>query len=363
MTKGIDLAIAADTRSAMSAISRGVIDPLEDVADLLDDVGRDGITAGRNLERGMRDAQRRTRDAKDEIREIRDQLNRAGRAGKDAGDDIKRGMQRGEQAAEAFKDEAKQNFAETASSFDGSMDSIADMAQSTLGGLATSIPVAGVALAGLGAIGGTVYRAWADNAAKIEERIQEMYDDMLESGQEYLSADFINTALAELGKDKDRMRELVEIQKELGVEIEDVMIAEITAGDKRNELLELANEKRLRAQELDLENAQAAADGLTAYEGTDATLERIVNRYLDLNGQQEDAFGRVTATKNAQDEYANSVDNANKKLQTTADQLRGLPQPAPVKLTVDDSEVRNWRPPMLKGSVQYKPSILESYWQ
>ena len=58
MAKGINIPIASDTREFSQGVNRGVIEPLEDAADSLDDVAKAGDKAGQKLEDGFEDARR-----------------------------------------------------------------------------------------------------------------------------------------------------------------------------------------------------------------------------------------------------------------------------------------------------------------
>ncbi|WP_067200124.1 hypothetical protein [Microbacterium sp. XT11] len=194
MTKGIDLAIAADTRAAMSAINRGIIDPLEDVSDLLDKVGDESQDAGRDLERSMRDAQRRTDDAADEIKRLRDELNKAGRAGKDSGDDVHRGMRRAADAANEASDELRQNLGETFSSFRGDLEDLPQIAQDVFGGLAGSVDsltgsiglAAGAA--GIGLLIAAIQTA-GEEQQKVKDRAADWANAYIEAGGRVLDFD------------------------------------------------------------------------------------------------------------------------------------------------------------------------------
>ncbi|QMU97978.1 hypothetical protein FVO59_12780 [Microbacterium esteraromaticum] len=115
---------------------------LDDVADSLDDMaagakkgGRDAERSVEQLEDGFRDAARRARDLGD--------------AGKEAGKDVERGMDRASEGVDDFKSEAQQSAREAAASFDGSMESIADLGQEIAANAFSGFGPAGVA-AGVG---------------------------------------------------------------------------------------------------------------------------------------------------------------------------------------------------------------------
>lgn len=221
MAKGIDIAIAADTRSAMSAINRGLIDPLEDVGELLETIGDDGKDATDKLERGMKDAQRRTDDAKDEIRDLREELNKAGRAGKKAGDDIDDGFRRAEDGAEEFRDEANSTARESAASFDGSAESIADMFQevaaNAFAGFGPAGAVAGLAAAaGIGlAVAG--FEQFNEESEASKERAAEWADSYIVAGGRILSATQEVEKARAIVTDPEQYAQAIENAKNWGV--------------------------------------------------------------------------------------------------------------------------------------------------
>lgn len=163
----------------------------------LDDVGTAAERAGREIETELESGAREAGDASEKMeKSFRDAFKTVSQKAKESGDDVARETRRGSAEAEGavgeFKDEARSNFSEVASSFTGDMDSAADLVQGTFGGLAGSIggPL-GLAFGGLGAAAGVFYSKWKENAEKTEARIGSMYEDMLSSGQSFLSQDYI----------------------------------------------------------------------------------------------------------------------------------------------------------------------------
>jgi hypothetical protein len=230
---GIDLAIAADTRSAMSAIQRGLLEPLEDVAEILETFGDDAEQSTAQLERGMRDAQRRTDDAKDEIRDLRDSLNKAGRAGKDAGDDIDRGMDRAKAGVGELKDESNSTAREAAASFDGSAESIADafqeVAANAFAGFGPAGAIAGLAAAaGIGlAISG--FTAVEEERKKLEERAADLAQAYIDAGSSVLDALTIADRTADILTDPESRKEAEKLAGVLGGDL--ALATRLLAGD------------------------------------------------------------------------------------------------------------------------------------
>lgn len=158
----------------------------EGVADQLDDVGDDAKSAADKLERSFKDA----------LDEVRDSSRRAG---DDLGDNIKRGANDAEDAVGDFKSEAASTARETAASFDGSAESIGDafqeVAANALGAFGPLGAAAGLALAvGFGALTAQIQQG----AEETEQRVSDMYADMIESGELFLSKSFVQQSLADI---------------------------------------------------------------------------------------------------------------------------------------------------------------------
>lgn len=162
----IEIALASETKAFRQGIESGVIQPLEDAVKQLRELGdTDGAD---KLEQQLREAQKATEKLADETKitaaRIESEYRDAGRKAKasldDVGDGGKKGFGRAGEASREFKDESLANLSEVASSFDGSMESIGDLVQGTLGGVAANIPVIGVAAAGAAAAVGTITDAF-----------------------------------------------------------------------------------------------------------------------------------------------------------------------------------------------------------
>lgn len=306
------------TRDAQRAGDRAG-DSLEDISDGADDAARnldragetaesslEGISddardAGRDLERRLSDAAEDAgREAEDMGREFTDALDKVSKKSRHAGDslsdNVTRGTRRSGEAIGEFKSEATQNIAETASSFSGEWEDAAGLVQGTLGGLASAIPGGiGLALAGLGAAAGAFYTKWNANAQKVEERIQAMFEDMIESGNEFTSAQFVNDKIKGILNDAEdaviSYADAQDIAAESGVELSTVLRA--YAGD-----------------------TQAAAQ---VQDALNAALDKERDR-LEGTVSQWDAKGQ-NVNQNAQQlqDYIGTLDQVNQSTDTAAD--------------------------------------------
>ncbi|SEM73315.1 hypothetical protein [Cryobacterium luteum] len=204
MAKGISIGVASDTREFSKGVKTGVIKPLEDASDTLDDVARDGDKAGDKLEKAMEGAQRETEDLAKEQTELGKSMARASSDGSGA---LKRNMTDGTSAAkrdlQELGNEAKQNAAETFSSFDGSASSFGDAIQGTLGGVVSSLGPIGAAAGAAGAIGIGLIMTALDQANVDNEEFRQSVKD--------LATDLIDTGTsggASIGYIADRLKDL-----------------------------------------------------------------------------------------------------------------------------------------------------------
>lgn len=190
MAKGIEIGVGVDTKAAKQGLESGLIAPLEDAQEALDDLGRS--RGPEDLERDLRATQKATErladETEDTAREIEREYKRAYRELKQSADG---GMHGASAATGEFKEEFKQNLSEVVSSFDGSMSSVQDLAQGTLGGLASmGGPIA--AGAAVGAVGiGLIGSALEDAQKKQEELEQaasEWADAYIEAGGRIITA-------------------------------------------------------------------------------------------------------------------------------------------------------------------------------
>lgn len=150
---GITIPIAADTREAAKGVN-DLADGFSSVADSLDDVAKESTRAGDKLESNLRDAQRETKDTEDAFRQLartQKQTNDQSTADFELSTREKTKLNR--ETIKEIGDEAKQNAAETFSSFDGSAQSFVDGVQGTLGGLVASLGPVGLAIGAAGALG------------------------------------------------------------------------------------------------------------------------------------------------------------------------------------------------------------------
>ena len=123
------------------------------------------------------------------------------------GDSSRRGMREAESATDTFRNEAKQNVSEVVSSFDGSMDSIADVVQGTLGGVVSDLGAMGIAAGAAGAVVvGYIYNQITQARERVEELRSALTDLFVDPGEDTLSQRI--TTIVDSLKDSGQLRNL-----------------------------------------------------------------------------------------------------------------------------------------------------------
>lgn len=221
----LKLDVLANTRQLVSEMKNAGAS-VEDVSDALDDLVKDGDKAGDKLETSFRDLAKQSEAAARTIkRDLPDAYRDAARAANKFDDTASENVRN-------FKDEAVQNFSEVASSFDGSVQGMADGVQGLTGGLASALtPGIGIPVAVLGAAAAAFFASWQENAAKAEERINQMYDDFTESGATFVSESFIGDRIKEIQTNADQWTAALQRQEETGLDISVILRA--MAGDQQ----------------------------------------------------------------------------------------------------------------------------------
>lgn len=269
---GLSIDVGANTRAAQSGV-RDLSKAVDDTADALDDLAREGDQAGNKLERTFREM---VNDAK-----------KADRAVEDIGDGGKRGFGKASEAAGEFKQEALQNLSEVTSSFNGDMQSIGDLAQGTFGGLASSLPGA-LGAAGAGAAVGvgliTAGFVAADEARqKLQERAGELANAYIEAGSTVLDAMTIAGRTAEILTDPEQRKGAEELRELIGIDLPTA--ARALAGDQN--ALALANKlaTAATAENVRLNEQQLAASSKRKSAVSDEILqnERVIEGTRRLN--------------------------------------------------------------------------------
>jgi hypothetical protein len=299
MAKGIAISIAAETKPFLQGVQKGIIEPLEDAADILQDLGQDGGRDFDKLEKSMRDAQDETDDTRKAFADLQKEIAETGKKSRtDFAKPVKESTDKVSENLREVGSEAKANAAEMFSSFDGSFESIADAAQGTLGGLVGSLggiggmAVAAAGAAGLGLIAAELTKQ-KDLADELKEGLTSAYQEAAAEGRDYLTEAQIIARANEIIFNPDLFKKQAENAKTLGVDVATVIRAQ--AGDV--EALAVISAIALQAEE----DRLAATAGYQST-GAEAALitqaqdiENVAKEYAGVAGQMKEnaELGRV----------------------------------------------------------------------
>ena len=287
-----------------------LVDAGKDLGKSTDDISRDlSKVSGRPFDEVRRDVERAEDaidDMADQADDARQAVARIGDAGQSAGREGAAGMDRMRVTSAEVGQEIRQNLGEgIANAARGDFAALGDTIGDTLGGAVAGmggLGAAGVAAAGAVGLGAivAVFQAMQAEAEATEQRVSDMYNDMLESGQAFLSADFIQKSLGEIGDDTGKYNQALQIAKDLNVEINDVVRA--MAGDTiaLTGIIEDQNSKRqtevdaINDSNLSLDDKAIKLDAINAKYGTQNDV------FNDIIGAQDSAAARFETINAAQ---------------------------------------------------------------
>ena len=171
---------------------------------------------------------------------------------------------------------------------------------------------AGLALAGLAGVGGTVAiglieiakgfaAAWQENAKATEERVKSMYADMLESGQNFLSESKVQTKINDIVNDTEKIKDLNGFAIESGISIAELVAAEAGASEARQAVLAELNAQIAENLSLQASTTDTSGNELIILEAKEVKLQAILSHYGELNAEQSKAYDLAQLGREAQD--------------------------------------------------------------
>jgi hypothetical protein len=369
MAGGIRISLVADVAPFVKGM-QSAEDALEDVGGSLDDVARDAQQAGRDagrdlahgVEAGTDDAGDATRDLERSFKDLaRDVSKHSKSMGDDVGHEVKRGAHDAGEGLDEFKTEAGSTARETAASFSGSADDIAgsfqEVAANALAGFGPVGTVAGLALAaGIG----TFWTNFQADAAAAAKSTEDAFDDMIDSGSRFLSAELLN----------QRMRDIVSGNEDAVASFDEVTdAAERTGVDGSIALRAFAGDQD--AANAMIGAAQAAMDAIDAKYSNGGPLSKaavrdkaqlrdVVNALEGVQGATDTAADRADVYRAAAEKIGPAAQTASDRAVAAYDMLgrkvSTMPQPV-ITPTLDtaylDRQIKRYKPPMvnIQGNV------------
>ena len=380
----LQIDIAANTRQAQGEV-KDLGTSLEDVASSLDEMAREAQRGGNKTESALKDTGRETERLEKKFKDLADGAKKQGRAGADVGDGYKKGFKEASEGAEDFKQEAQQSAKETAASFDGSAESIVDMFQevaaNALGGFGPAGVAAGLAAAGGIGLAVAGFEAVGEAQAAADKAAGEWADKFIESGQRVATTAQQTAMMIDIATDPEKYKEAKDAAESWGVGTETAMLAmsgnSVALKVVKDSVADLAQQAR---------EAEAAALGMSTEMGGVGVAAIPVVRQADeaaskldrLTGAMDEGASRAKVTSDGLlrlaesaegatmqvDELGNKVvsidgraeifidaktGQASQNLDRFQGDLDELPKTREidVRMKLDDSAVRNYRPPVV----------------
>lgn len=334
--KPITIGIASDTRAFEQGVKSGVIDPLDDVAKAADKAGKSGDKAGDELSDGMKDAQTATERFGREFKSTADDITRQSQtSSRRVTQDFDETTTRGKESFKELGNEAKQNAAETFSSFDGSAQSFVGGIQGTLGGIVSSLGPVGAAAGAAGALGigliTSAFQTAEDKAAELAQRTAEATDDMIASGRRVLSDQFLRQAISDQLED-DNLKKNQKRATELGLPLATVAAAYAGVTEAQDQVLARTDKYIASNQKLIDSGDQLGFAGKKAFQDIRSDIDATIK-------STDDASTAAGAYGVAISKYGIAADDATAKTKATGDAVNNLPKSKTIPLVVDSSQV------------------------
>lgn len=171
------------------------------------------------------------------------------------------------------------SFAENGFNMEDAIGGVVEVAAESAALLPGPWALAGAALV---AVSAGVYGEWKQRLEDIAEASSAMYQDMLESGQEFLSDDYFQRALSDfwdpMGESYDRNMEQIDLLRDLGIPADEAALAIVGYGDASDRVLEKVHEGHDRLHDDIQGNAGEYQDlGLFG----ERALDRVIGRIED----------------------------------------------------------------------------------
>ncbi|GAA4178943.1 hypothetical protein [Gryllotalpicola koreensis] len=205
MARGIQIDFLAEVNAFLKGADR-VGTTLDDVGDSLDDVVHDSQRAAQKQGDAFQDSAKEIKASNDRLeqsfadlaRASEDTSKRGSNSSRSWSNDTDEATRKAGQSTEEFASEARQNIGETFSSFRGDVTDFAQIAQDTLGGLASSfegLPAIAATAAGAAGIGLVINAITIaqQKAQATQQAIGQMAGQLIEQGSSLQNAQIAQT--------------------------------------------------------------------------------------------------------------------------------------------------------------------------
>lgn len=294
----INIDLVADVKDVIKGTDK-IGNALEEVADQLTDVGKDGAKIDDKVSDAFRNMGKEAKAAGDEI----------GKSVKDGGDKIGKSVKAGtDEANEGLADlqsEAAGTAAETAASFDGSAESIVgsfqEIAANAFAGFGPAGAAAGLAMAvGIG-MAVTALQDGAEKATAMKQKSVDMVDAIAEAGGD-LSAMDLSDKIKEWGREvlednwitawadesSTKFQETAKDAKTFGVLASDAIRAAAGSAEDSRQFLDATADDWQKLNDKVKQGQEVSESGLVTFDATSTAAMEQRNALSDLRGQAEE---------------------------------------------------------------------------
>lgn len=320
MARDIQINFSADVDQVIAG-GKDIREELDDVNDKLGDVADTSRRSGQRTADALGDVE----DAAGDVGEA---IEDAGDSSTDALGNVREGARDTTTAMGEIGSAAKDVLA----------GDIPSAATSAVSGISALIPgIGGFIGAGIASVAAGLFSMWDDQAKKTEQRIADMYANLLESGQNYQTQEQILQGTSDLFGDPQKLAEVEDAAKRLGLAVSDVGIAFVTAGPQRDAAM-------ARLNELLAENAKLAEEStnpryLQYLSNQRVAINQLVDRFEGLNSSQEDATYAAQLNRRAQEDVLATYSEQGAVIDGVTDSIERMPAGKTVKLDVDTTAI------------------------
>jgi hypothetical protein len=229
----------------------------------------------------------------------------------------------------------------------GDIPGAAQAASDALGGIGDIVAVGGPVVAALGALASIVGETLGAAAEEAKARTAGMFDDMVESGNNALSATFQLAEAQKLIGDDEAIAGIQRWADSIGIDLSTAVLASVGNADALATATEALNQKldsdapgRLAGKYIPaikaLTDTGNAADSAASKV---SLMDQVEGALRDTGAAAESASGQVSS-------YADQLNRVPKNVHTSA------------TVSLDDSAIRNYRPPKIyvQGEVLWNPT-------
>ncbi len=326
MARGYTYAINSDASGFISG-ARKAGQAAEDFSGSLEDVARNAGRTDDDVQQAMKNISADAKGASNDLEQrfsqaFEDVRKDAKRTGDTVDTETRSGTRRAGEGVSEFKNEAVANFSEVSSSFSGDMTSAVDLIQGTLGGLAGSIPGLGLGFAALGALVGGVFAQNKADAEAMKEAVAAAFEDMKQSGADYLSESLILQRVEQIVQDQagqwERAKLIAEQSGQTLATVLRGMAGDAEDADRVTQGLASQIEKYGHASE-------DAADGVFVMSDAQRELfdkqQNLSNAQRDWNDELERSSAATDTARQQTDAYRAAVDAGRSAVATARDEV------------------------------------------